>query len=86
MLNALSVDVEEYFHAEIFRNATHGGTGRRFESRVEASVPVLRRIALRLHVDALQSLTSSQFLVDEMPVWTSKPRELWLGAGVMAAF
>lgn len=41
MLNALSVDVEEYFHAEIFRNGTHGQTGRTFESRVEASVDVL---------------------------------------------
>jgi polysaccharide deacetylase family protein (PEP-CTERM system associated) len=42
VLNALSVDVEEYFHAEIFRNGTHGRTaGTTFESRVEASVDVL---------------------------------------------
>jgi polysaccharide deacetylase family protein (PEP-CTERM system associated) len=38
LMNALSVDVEEYFHAAIFRMATcrHGCAS--FESRVEASV------------------------------------------------
>jgi polysaccharide deacetylase family protein (PEP-CTERM system associated) len=41
VLNALSVDVEEYFHAEIFRNGTNGRVARAFESRVEASVDVL---------------------------------------------
>ena len=42
MLNALSIDVEEYFHAEIFRNGTTGrAAGTTFESRVEASVDVL---------------------------------------------
>ena len=41
MLNALSVDVEEYFHAEIFRNGTRGAGIRALESRVEASVDVL---------------------------------------------
>ena len=36
--NALSVDVEEYYHAAIFRHGTRGlGTGG-FESRVEQSV------------------------------------------------
>ena len=36
--NALSVDVEEYYHAAIFRHGTRGlGTGS-FESRVEQSV------------------------------------------------
>jgi hypothetical protein len=54
--------------------------------RVEASFPVLPRVAFRLHLDALQSLASTQFLVDEMVVWTSKPRELWLGGGVVAVF
>ncbi|HEY5927409.1 MAG TPA: hypothetical protein VIV11_37250, partial [Kofleriaceae bacterium] len=55
-------------------------------ARVEASVPVLPRVALRLHVDALQALTSSRFTVDEMPVWTSEPRQLWVGGGVQAVF
>ena len=41
MLNALSVDVEEYFHAEIFQiNARRRPAGG-FESRVEASVGLL---------------------------------------------
>ena len=46
MLNALSVDVEEYFHAEIFRTATTNSraAGTTFESRVEASVDVLLRL------------------------------------------
>jgi len=41
VLNALSVDVEEYFHAEIFQTGTRGPTKRPFESRVEASVDAL---------------------------------------------
>ena len=38
IVNALSVDVEEYFHASIFRLATRVNGQRSFESRVEASV------------------------------------------------
>ena len=39
VMNALSVDVEEYYHAAIFRNGTSAAARRRpFESRVEASV------------------------------------------------
>jgi len=41
VLNALSVDVEEYFHAAIFRRGTHALACRDFESRVEASVDAL---------------------------------------------
>ena len=37
ILNALSVDVEEYFHAAIFRKAT-AASGERFESRLERSM------------------------------------------------
>jgi polysaccharide deacetylase family protein (PEP-CTERM system associated) len=40
VLNALSVDVEEYFHASIFRQATRG-VGRPFESRLEANMDCL---------------------------------------------
>jgi polysaccharide deacetylase family protein (PEP-CTERM system associated) len=36
--NALSVDVEEYYHAEIFRRATEGRLDLARESRVEESV------------------------------------------------
>jgi len=36
--NALSVDVEEYYHAAIFRAGTSTRAGRSFESRVEHSV------------------------------------------------
>ena len=35
LFNVLSVDVEEYFHAAIFTQATHALVGRRFETRVE---------------------------------------------------
>jgi polysaccharide deacetylase family protein (PEP-CTERM system associated) len=38
VVNALSVDVEEYFHASIFRAATRALSARRFESRVQHSV------------------------------------------------
>src|SRR5262249_49827983 len=44
VLNALSVDVEEYFHAEIFRNGTGSHGARTFESRVEASVDLLLKM------------------------------------------
>jgi len=37
VVNALSVDVEEYFHALIFREGTNGAAGGGLESRVEAS-------------------------------------------------
>jgi hypothetical protein len=55
-------------------------------ARVELSVPVIDRVSLRLHLDGLQTLDRTQFLVDEMAVWTSDSRELWLGAGVLANF
>jgi polysaccharide deacetylase family protein (PEP-CTERM system associated) len=38
VVNALSVDVEEYYHAVIFREGTGGAVGRCFVSRVEESV------------------------------------------------
>lgn len=38
MVNALSVDVEEYFHAAIFRDGTKALQGRSFESRLERSM------------------------------------------------
>jgi polysaccharide deacetylase family protein (PEP-CTERM system associated) len=44
VVNALSVDVEEYFHAAIFRNGTHSLACRGFESRVEANVDRLLTI------------------------------------------
>jgi FemAB-related protein (PEP-CTERM system-associated) len=36
--NALSVDVEEYYHAGIFRRGTAGLTAKQFESRVQQSL------------------------------------------------
>lgn len=38
ILNALSVDVEEYYHAMVFREGTRGIAARSFVSRVEESV------------------------------------------------
>lgn len=40
VLNALSVDVEEYFHASIFRKATQAAA-RSFESRLQANMDCL---------------------------------------------
>jgi hypothetical protein len=55
-------------------------------ARLELDVPIVARVSLRLHVDGLQALTSTRFSVDQMTVWTSDSRELWLGAGVLATF
>jgi hypothetical protein len=55
-------------------------------ARVEASFPIHPRLGFRLHLDATQALTSTQFSVDEMTVWSNRPRELWLGGGVVAVF
>jgi polysaccharide deacetylase family protein (PEP-CTERM system associated) len=46
--NALSVDVEEYYHAAIFRNGTRDLPNGQFESRVEESVDLLLAF-LRIH-------------------------------------
>ena len=47
--NALSVDVEEYYHAEIFQEGTKGIANRYLKSRVEESVD--RVLALLGHRD-----------------------------------
>jgi polysaccharide deacetylase family protein (PEP-CTERM system associated) len=47
-MNALSVDVEEYYHAAIFRTGTRALPARRFESRVEQNVERLLDL-LRSH-------------------------------------
>jgi polysaccharide deacetylase family protein (PEP-CTERM system associated) len=52
VVNALSVDVEEYFHAAIFRNGTRGLARHDFESRVEASVDRLLGILSDRHTKA----------------------------------
>jgi polysaccharide deacetylase family protein (PEP-CTERM system associated) len=46
--NALSVDVEEYYHAEIFRRGVHSTRRPNFESRVERNTEVLLEL-LREH-------------------------------------
>lgn len=48
-VNVLSVDVEEYFHAAIFRIGTTTSVGRHFETRVEANVD--RLLGLLEHHD-----------------------------------
>jgi len=50
IVNALSVDVEEYYHALIFREGTNGAAGGGLESRVEASTE--RILALLASGDA----------------------------------
>jgi polysaccharide deacetylase family protein (PEP-CTERM system associated) len=46
--NVLTVDVEEYYHAAIFRRGTGGLSGGRLESRVEASMDHLTDL-MRTH-------------------------------------
>src|SRR2546429_3551661 len=48
LVNALSVDVEEYYHAAIFRTGARDWIARRVESRVERSVDRLLAL-LREH-------------------------------------
>ncbi len=50
--NALSVDVEEYYHAAIFRRGTNGRGPRHFESRVEESVDRLLALLGEHHARA----------------------------------
>jgi len=50
-LNVLSIDVEEYYHAEIFRAGTQHLDRRRFASRVEQNVE--RTLTLLRHHDTL---------------------------------
>jgi polysaccharide deacetylase family protein (PEP-CTERM system associated) len=52
VLNAMSVDVEEYFHAAIFRSGTQTSVQRDFESRVEASVDLLLALLGQHHAKA----------------------------------
>jgi polysaccharide deacetylase family protein (PEP-CTERM system associated) len=47
VLNVLSVDVEEYFHAEIFQISAGRRPMANFESRVEASVDLLLQLLAR---------------------------------------
>jgi polysaccharide deacetylase family protein (PEP-CTERM system associated) len=49
LVNVLSVDVEEYFHAAIFRRGTNGLKGRHFESRVDETVDRLLALLGRHH-------------------------------------
>jgi len=52
VVNALTFDVEEYFHAEIFRTGTRSRDGRRFESRIESSIDVLLGLLSRTRARA----------------------------------
>jgi polysaccharide deacetylase family protein (PEP-CTERM system associated) len=52
IVNALSVDVEDYYHASIFQEATKALGPRRFESRVVAAVDRVLSLLARHHVVA----------------------------------
>lgn len=54
--------------------------------RAEWIYPVLARVGVRVHADALQAIGSADFMVDQTPVWSTDPRELRLGVGVVAIF
>jgi polysaccharide deacetylase family protein (PEP-CTERM system associated) len=49
IMNALTVDVEEYYHAAIFRNGIRRLPGQTFESRVEGSMDRLLSLLKRHH-------------------------------------
>jgi polysaccharide deacetylase family protein (PEP-CTERM system associated) len=60
ILNALSVDVEEYFHAAIFRHGTNACPGRSFESRLERTMDRL------LAMLCLQDTRATFFVLGEV--------------------
>ena len=60
IVNALSVDLEEYYHALVFQEATRGRVGGSLESRVEASTE--RVLALL----AAQDVKATFFIVGEV--------------------
>jgi polysaccharide deacetylase family protein (PEP-CTERM system associated) len=60
VLNALSIDVEEYFHAAIFRHATSAGGGGTFESRLERTMDRL------LAMLSLQDTRATFFVLGEV--------------------
>ena len=51
VLNVVSVDVEEYFHAAIFRNGTRGLAGYHFESRIDQSIDRLLALLENHHTN-----------------------------------
>lgn len=60
VLNALSVDVEEYFHAAIFRHGTSAIPGCSFESRLERTMDRL------LAMLSLQDTSATFFVLGEV--------------------
>lgn len=54
------------------------GLGARLEWRQLVSAS----LGLRVFVDLEQLVATTRFLVDDMPVWTSDSRQVWLGAGI----
>jgi polysaccharide deacetylase family protein (PEP-CTERM system associated) len=60
LVNALSVDLEEYYHALVFQEATRGRVGGALESRVEAST---ERV---LELLAAQDVKATFFIVGEV--------------------
>ena len=62
------------------------GLAQLMGARAEWMLNLTDRIAVQAHVDGLQALTMSRFLVDQMTLWPSQARELRVGLGVMANF
>lgn len=60
VVNALSIDLEEYYHALVFQAATRGRTNRLFESRAEASTDRV------LELLAAQGVKATFFIVGEV--------------------
>ena len=52
ILNALSVDVEEHYHAAVFRNGTNTRVGREFDSRVVQNVERILSLLRHHHTHA----------------------------------
>src|SRR5690242_11050312 len=60
VVNALSIDLEEYYHALVFQAATRGRTNGLFESRAQASTDRV------LELLAAQDVKATFFIVGEV--------------------
>jgi hypothetical protein len=55
-------------------------------ARAEWTLQITDLFGVQAHVEGLQALRNSRFLVDQMPVWSSQSREVRVGLGVVANF
>src|SRR2546430_3987512 len=74
VLNALSVDVEEYFHAAIFRTATKANRSEEHTSELQSQSNLVCRLLLEKQNDPYTSHSN----ISIRPSFTRRPQRLSL--------